>query len=75
MKRKILKDNKVSELKLNPESTLVTWGLILKLPLESIPSMKEMILQNRDTRIILQRVSAGRLLIIEENTSTDQVPV
>lgn len=49
-----------------PEATLVSWGLILRAPLERIPEIKRVLLEQPDARIVFQMVSPAHLRIVEE---------
>ena len=48
------------------EATLVTVALVLRMPLEAISRLKEMVQSIWATKIVYQRVSVGHLKIVEE---------
>jgi hypothetical protein len=48
------------------DATMVTIGLVLRTPLESLPELKKYIVDLPLTKIVYQRLSAGHLIIAEE---------
>jgi hypothetical protein len=58
-------ENENRALKNDDEITPVIYGLVLRLPVETIPKLKEFLMGLPETRIIYQRKSL-RLLHIEE---------
>lgn len=48
------------------EATIVTYGVVVRLRLESIPVVKELMKALPDVRIVFQKASAGFLRIVEE---------
>ena len=54
-----------------PETTLVSWGLVLQAPIESIPDIRRDILRP-GVRIIYQRLSGGHLWVVDETEANFQ---